>query len=237
MLAPHPRPVTVFDHAFAFVLVIALPLFAKLFVFPRLLGELARGAPDARSSSYLLTIVVQWGLVAALAIAWRTLGRTAPALGLARPAGWRLPVAIVLVALTAVVAFLQVQALGAQPVLAEARAQVGEMLGLLPHTPFELRLFVALAVTAGFCEELLYRGFLVGYAARFMHPVVAVLVTAAVFGFGHLYQGTEGMIQTGIAGLIAGAIYLVTRSIWPSILMHAIFDIGGGFAGYRIATG
>ena len=155
MPVPHPRPATAFDHAYAFALAVAFPLFAFLVVYPRLLDGIARGAPDARTSTYILTIVVQW----------------------------------------------------------------------------------TLAVTAGFCEELLYRGFLVGYAARVMHPVAAVLVTAAVFGFGHLYQGMDGVFQTGIAGLIAGVLYLVTRSIWPGIFIHAIVDIGGGFAGLKIATG
>ena len=50
-------------------------------------------------------------------------------------------------------------------------------------------------------------------------------------------ESMDGVLQTGIAGLIAGVIYLVTRSIWPGILIHAIVDIGGGFAGLKIATG
>jgi membrane protease YdiL (CAAX protease family) len=237
MLVPHPRPATVFDHGHAFVLAVAFPLFAFLVVYPRLLEGIARGAPDARSSTYLITIVVQWTLVAVLALTWRRLGRTAPMLGLTRPRGWRLIVAIVLPVLAAAMAVLQVRALDSPPVLAEARAQVGGLVGMLPHTTGELGLFLAVAITAGFCEELLYRGFLVGYAARVMHPLVAVLVTAVVFGFGHLYQGMDGVIQTGIAGLIAGVIYLVTRSLWPCILIHAIVDIGGGFAGLKIATG
>jgi membrane protease YdiL (CAAX protease family) len=238
MLTPHPRPANGFDHAFAFVLALAFPLFAKLVVFPGLLAGLERGVPDARSSTYLMTIAIQWGLVALLAFVWWRLGRGAASLGLSMPRGWRLAVAVALPAVAVALTVLQSQALAARPELLEqARAEAGNLVGLLPHTPRELRLFIALAITAGVCEELLYRGFLVGYAARFMHPIAAVLVTAAVFGFGHLYQGIDGVIQTGIAGLIAGAMYLVTRSIWPLMLVHAIVDIGGGWVGYRIAAG
>jgi membrane protease YdiL (CAAX protease family) len=120
--------------------------------------------------------------------------------------------------------------------LEQARSQLGEVRALLPHTSNELSLFMGLAVTAGICEELLYRGFLIAYAARFLPGWLAVIATALVFGFGHLYQGTSGAIQTGVVGLVMGALYLAIGSVWPLMMAHAIVDIGGGIAGNMMVS-
>jgi len=124
-------------------------------------------------------------------------------------------------------------AIATQPAVREhLQDEMAEVAGLVPHTTSELGLFTALAITAGICEEVLYRGFLVGYAARFMPAWVAVIVTSAVFGFGHWYQGVGNAAQTGVVGLIMGVIYLVTGSIGAPIALHAIVDIAGGISGW-----
>lgn len=236
MFTPHPRPVTLFDHAFALMLAVAFPLFAKFYAFPKLLHEVDRGDPNARTSAYLMTIVIQWALVVVLALAWRRLARPGSTLGLDVPRGWRLALALALPLVAAALMVMQYHGIATSAEAMEhARVEMKEVSGLLPHTPFELRLFIALSTTAGICEELLYRGFLVGYAARFMPPPVAVFVTGVVFGFGHIYQGLGNAIQTGIVGIVAGSLYLLIGSIWPLMALHAIVDIGGGFVGWLVA--
>lgn len=238
MIGRHTDPVRRFDHLFALVLVVAFPLFAKFYFFPRLLHDISVGDPNARTFSYGMTIVIQWALVGVLFWAWRRFSRTSPMLGLAMPRGWRLIVTIVLPLVAVALFTLQNVAIATQPAAMESvRAEMSEVAGLLPHSKFELGLWMALSTTAGICEEILYRGFLIGYAARFMPPALAVIVCSAVFGFGHWYQGVGNAIQTGVVGLIMAVLYWLTGSIFASIALHAIVDISGGISGWLVTRG
>ena len=98
----------------------------------------------------------------------------------------------------------------------------------LPSSSLERRWFAALSLTAGFCEELLFRGFLL----RYLHTAPfhlgfgwAALAAALVFGTYHFYQGVKGFISTSIGGLIFTAILLVTGSLWAGMIYHAAADL------------
>ncbi len=232
------HPLRLFDHVFALFLMVGFPLLAKFWGYPQLLAALDRGDPGARTGSYLTTMAIQWMLVAILGIAWVRLARTTAALGWAWPRGWRRILAIALPVVAIVLAWLQYAAVTTQPMAMEqARTQMGDLVRMVPHTRAELNAFMALSVTAGFCEEMLYRSFLIGYVSRFMPPRVAAIATGIVFGFGHIYQGVDGAIQTGIVGIVLGILYVVMGSVWPLMAVHAIADIGGGWAGFAVASG
>lgn len=54
---------------------------------------------------------------------------------------------------------------------------------------------------------------------------VAVIVVAVLFGFGHYYKGSAGVIDSGVAGLILGAAYhLSGRNLWICIIAHGLID-------------
>ena len=100
----------------------------------------------------------------------------------------------------------------------------------------EQRLLFWLATSwtlAAFMEEMVYRGWLLtrlaeltGFSANGW--VVAMLVTSALFGAIHLYQGVSGVVATGLSGLVFGWLYLATgRNLWPSILAHGFLDTTG----------
>jgi len=100
---------------------------------------------------------------------------------------------------------------------------------ILPASPIERAGFVPVAFTAGFCEEILYRGFLF-FAFRQVIPSagLALGATAVAFGFAHLYQGPRGVITTGILGAILAWIYWYGRSLWPGIGLHVVVDVASG---------
>nr|WP_321359502.1 CPBP family intramembrane glutamic endopeptidase [uncultured Hyphomonas sp.] len=82
----------------------------------------------------------------------------------------------------------------------------------------------------GFAEELMFRGFVVGWGERLFGggAIFLVVLSAAVFGAAHLYQGPSGMLSTGLVGLLFGLIYLSTgRRLVPCMLAHATIDILG----------
>jgi uncharacterized protein len=105
---------------------------------------------------------------------------------------------------------------------------------ILPQSRRERLPFFALAITAGCCEEFLYRGFAMAVFDRAGFPIWAsVVVSSVLFGAAHLYQGRGGLIGTGILGLLFGASRAYTGSFIPVAAWHAAVDIVAGVAGPR----
>ena len=86
---------------------------------------------------------------------------------------------------------------------------------------------------AAFGEEMSYRGYLLTRAADLggrsgVAYWAAVLVVSVLFGFGHFYKGPTGVVDSGFAGLVLGAAYLVSRrNLWACILAHGFIDTFG----------
>ena len=101
---------------------------------------------------------------------------------------------------------------------------------IMPATPSQRRLYGVVAVSAGVCEEILYRGFVV-YVLATGVPALgiwgSVLVSSALFALGHLYQGPSGMIRTFVIGLILCLIYLSSGTLLLGMLIHTLIDAVG----------
>jgi membrane protease YdiL (CAAX protease family) len=100
--------------------------------------------------------------------------------------------------------------------------------GFLPDTAVERFGFALLSLTAGVCEEALFRGFLI----RYLHegplalPLLPALAAASLaFGLGHLYQGGRAVLSTGLAGAAFGLVFLLSGSLIPGIVLHALIDL------------
>jgi membrane protease YdiL (CAAX protease family) len=192
--------------------------------------------PAERLAMYSSTIAFQWAVAGVTA--WRVYvrGWSAASLGLAmdRPLlAWLVGLFFALV--LAGTQFASLRQLARTP-----DAQRGihfEMLRkLMPQSPFEAIPFVALVVTVSICEEFLYRGFVFAALARVFDNsvIVATAGSAALFAFGHLYQGRRGLISTFILGLMFAAMRVWTGSLVPCILVHLVTDLVAGIAGPRL---
>ncbi|HET9087654.1 MAG TPA: CPBP family intramembrane glutamic endopeptidase [Acidobacteriaceae bacterium] len=98
----------------------------------------------------------------------------------------------------------------------------------LPNTAEELHWFTVLSVTAGVCEELLFRGFLISYlhhGALALSWTLALVVSSIGFGLNHLYQGPSGVFSTALAGFAFALLFLVTGNLASSILMHIAVNL------------
>ncbi len=104
---------------------------------------------------------------------------------------------------------------------------------ILPTNARESRAFAALAVTAGICEEVLYRGYLLYYLRLWLPGAAAVGAAIVVFGLAHAYQGARGILLTMLAGGAAMALYLLTGSLVAPMVLHATVDLANGFMAYR----
>lgn len=86
---------------------------------------------------------------------------------------------------------------------------------------------------AAFGEEIGYRGYLLRRAADAGGRTkaaywVGTLVVAVLFGYGHYYKGPAGILDSGIAGLILAAAYVLSEgNLWVCILAHGFIDTFG----------
>lgn len=100
---------------------------------------------------------------------------------------------------------------------------------LLPRTGSERVVFSFLSVAAGIGEELAYRGFLIPTLTLLLGSGWgAAVLSSAVFGALHAYQGWLGMARTTVLGLLLAASLLLSGTLWPAILAHAILDLLAG---------
>ncbi|HYL65050.1 MAG TPA: CPBP family intramembrane glutamic endopeptidase [Candidatus Methylomirabilis sp.] len=105
---------------------------------------------------------------------------------------------------------------------------------IFPQSRKELGLYLLLSLTAGLCEEFLYRGFAMAALTRLALPAWSVvLLSSLLFGLAHLYQGRGGFVSTLVIGTIFGSARIAYDALAPEIAWHAAFDAVAGLAGPR----
>jgi membrane protease YdiL (CAAX protease family) len=105
----------------------------------------------------------------------------------------------------------------------------GVVQALLPHGPLEIALWIALSVTAGICEEGIFRGYLQRQLIAYSRsPVIGIIATALAFGAGHLYKGGTGALRIVLFGAMFGILAYARRSVRPGMIAHAFTDAFAG---------
>jgi membrane protease YdiL (CAAX protease family) len=88
---------------------------------------------------------------------------------------------------------------------------------IVPHTLVEALAWVVVACTAGFVEEVVFRGYL--------QRQIGVVLQAIVFGIAHGYQGVRSVILIAAIGLAFGIVARLRRGLFPGMLTHAALDL------------
>lgn len=100
---------------------------------------------------------------------------------------------------------------------------------LIPDTRFDLAMWFLLSSTAGFCEEIIFRGYLqLQFAAITRSMLLGTIISAVIFGASHGYEGVPRMILIGIFGLMFGVLAWWRRSLLPGMIAHAWHDALSG---------
>ncbi len=183
---------------------------------------------------YASTIAFQW--VAVAVVGWRVWahGYSAAQLGLVFHDRTRLVVAGVVGAATiGGLQWLNLRRVGRIPVESRRPLQaIAER--ILPQSTVELLPYLALAITAGLCEEFLYRGFAMAALTRAgLGAWLVILASSLLFGLAHSYQGRGGIVMTFVVGLVLGVSRLTYNSLVPAIFWHSAVDLVAGVAGMQ----
>jgi len=212
---------------------VVLSMWSHFVSWPRHVRAVDAGDAHARSRIYLRTLIEEWAFaLAALGLSIAN-HRSLSDLWLAPPVGWRAWIGFALPIVYVALMLVQGRAIAASPkTLTRLRERIQPLRALVPHTSAEYRMFVPLAVTAGICEEFLFRGYLVWVLAFWMGVVPAAIVSMVVFGLAHGYQGGQFGLRAAGVGVALGILALVTRSVLPGMLVHAAIDLSSGWITY-----
>jgi membrane protease YdiL (CAAX protease family) len=102
---------------------------------------------------------------------------------------------------------------------------------LAPGNLSEMIVWVILSVTAGICEEFIFRG----YLQKQFHAITgsdaaAVALQAVFFGIAHSYQGVKAMVTITVYGALFGMLAVYRKSLRPGMIQHAAQDSFSGLA-------
>ena len=108
------------------------------------------------------------------------------------------------------------------------------MLSLLPHTAAEIAVYSLLTVTAGICEEIIFRGYLQRqFSVFFKSAAAGVVLQGIMFGASHGYQGPKFMVIIVVYGVMFGLLAQSRRSLRPGMIAHFLQDLTVGVAAGR----
>lgn len=219
---------TLLAHLLVLFLIIAVPYRgARRY---RVLMRRIERQPELRAKFYISGMLAQWLMLIPLVLIILGLGWSAQDIGLQAPALLWLfaPISLILV----VVVYAQVFYIRRLGRTVEGRVQLRQSMSgplhMLPRTPKERGLWFLLSLTAGVCEEILYRGFLPAYLVHIFPGVpfwLAIVIAAVLFGIGHIYQKLTGVLGTGAMGLLFGLLYFFSGSLILPMIVHALFDM------------
>jgi uncharacterized protein len=211
-----------------------------LVLAPIAIGSVAsyyqHGLPNAnlpgmsfRLSGYITVVVMEWVVVLMIWLAlrrrglsigslvsgrWQTLGNFFRDLGLAL--GF---MAVVIPTVAVVMHFLGAKA-------------DSTLANILPKTWFELVVWLGLSATGGFCEELIFRGYLTRqFGAWTGSRAFGVILQGVAFGLAHGYYGRL-MLAIMVHGCLLGLLAYWRKSLLPGILAHGLQDTLGGVVGF-----
>ncbi len=171
-----------------------------------------------------------------LLVAWVFLWRRGPGwrgVGLRRPTSWWSALAV---GAAIGIAYQLVGLYLIEPLIARITGALPDVSMFSSMVGDERRLVFWLGMSwtlAALGEELVFRGYLMNRLAELFGGtrgawMIALVVSSALFGLVHLYQGWSGVVATGLMGLTFALAYLASgRNLWSAILAHGISDTLG----------
>jgi len=175
-----------------------------------------------RLVGYTVSIVFEWAMAGFI---WYGLSRRGLSVSELVGGRWARPTAIFRDIGIALV-FLLVSTLvlnGLSYLLKSATNQATR--NMLPRSPVEIAVYLFLALTAGFCEELIFRGYLQRQFTVLTRTAAGGIVLQSIaFGASHGYQGWKSMLLITVFGVMFGLLAYWRRSLRPGMIAHFLQD-------------
>ena len=192
-------------------------------------GSFPGAGAHGRIAGYVLVMVVEWATAAFIGYGVRRRGFSISELV---GGSWARP-GFVLRDLAIAIVFLVIATLvlnGLQYLL--KAVQNPAIRNMFPHGPAEITVYLLLVLTAGFCEELIFRGYLQRQFSALTHAVAGgIVLQGVVFGASHGYQGWKFMLIIAVFGMMFGLLAYWRRSLRPGMVAHFLQDALGGLLG------
>jgi len=203
-------------------------------------GFLRRSEADPSRARVWLwgnSIVLLWTLTAAGVALWVLERRSWTELRIVAPHGWRILGTIGL-SLAVVTFYARSFARITRARRSNKRIKLpNDTARRAPHTGAELAWWLALSVSAGICEEFIFRGYLIWVLQPVLGLWFAAAASLVIFAAAHAYQGAKGVVAVGVVGGLLTFIVLVFGSRVPAIAMHMLADAGEGLVAWHALRG
>jgi membrane protease YdiL (CAAX protease family) len=168
---------------------------------------------------YSIVIALEWVMLAFCL--WRSdaafVGYVARVMKNPRALLWDVPIALALAGVLLLITPLIVRVLG--------QAGFVSTQGMFPKGGAETVLWVVMSITAGICEETVFRGYLQQQFAGWTGSVgFGVVAQAAAFGVCHFYQGWKKVVLISVWGLVFGLCVWWRKGLRANMIAHACLD-------------
>lgn len=181
-------------------LIAILSLLDSFVLWPAFLRRSQANPGRARLWLWSGWMILLWTLVAAGVALWLFEARAWGALRIITPHGWRLWGAIGLVLALAITYARTVVRIARSKRPRRVKVGNAHVERLAPQTRSELGWWVAVSLSAGFCEEFVFRGYLIWAFQPAFGLWGAASFSVVVFAAAHAYQGAQGFLATGVVG-------------------------------------
>jgi membrane protease YdiL (CAAX protease family) len=176
---------------------------------------------------YLPTLVVQWGLVLYVSRVGRSRNVLGQLFGRLPNTSRRVWADVAI----ATAGFFLVHAVEALWPHGSAVSHDAAVVAMLPVTVTERLVWIVVAVSVGFAEEIVYRGYLLAQLSAFTgSPAAGVVLQSALFGLAHGDQGVGAAVRVALYATAFALVALVRRSLSPGILCHIAIDVFSGLS-------
>jgi len=216
------------DHILVLVLGLVLPFFSGIRGSEKL-GSIYF-SEAVRRRFYLSNSLVLWVMSLVVMGIWAWNGRPFDLMGFSTPhPGWVAPVLAAALGVLYIADILY--SLLSPEALRKTHEQWESGVPFLPERARELPAYVLMCISAGFCEELMYRGFLVTYFIDPMKPGfpwLAAIFPAILFSMAHFYQGYKAMFKIMLLSALFALIFIFSGSLLYVVIIHFLIDLVGG---------
>jgi membrane protease YdiL (CAAX protease family) len=100
------------------------------------------------------------------------------------------------------------------------------VLSMSPHTPLEFVAWFGVSFTAGICEELIFRGYLLQQLTAWTRrPIASVFIAALLFGSVHLYEGLGAIVPLAALAIVYGLVVRYFKGDLRAVIVaHTLQD-------------